>query len=43
MVEQTQKMNRDRAVTTVGVRKKSSMEAVEQKAHTGSPVQMFLC
>lgn len=33
-------MNRDRAAMTVGVRKRLSMETLEQKTYTRSPVQI---
>lgn len=40
MVQQAQKMNRDRAAMTVEVRKRLSMETLEKKTYTGSPVQI---
>lgn len=35
-------MNRDRAAMTVGVRKRLSMETLEKKTYTGSPVQIYV-
>lgn len=42
MVEWAQKINRDRAAMTMGIRKRLFMETVGQKKYTRSPVQMPL-